>query len=108
MVPRVFLVSLRGCVLSCLQLDNHSSQSLRECIVNIPSHPVPFFQDRRLLALLGELIQLKGEHRLVSKRLSQFYLLRPIRRPVSMPNADETVDVTTDQRWDSEKLFRSG
>ena len=60
------------------ELDTFLNEALRQCVVDVSRHSIAFFQDRGEPALVGKLIQLKGEHRLVSKRLRQFNLLGPV------------------------------
>src|SRR5205807_9824853 len=53
MTGRIFLVALRGCILSRLQLDNHTGETLSQRIVDVSRHPIAFIEDRREPALLG-------------------------------------------------------
>ena len=58
--------------------------------MDVSRHSIRSARTTALLALFGKLIELNSEHRLVSKRLRQFDLLRPIRRPIAMANTDDS------------------
>src|SRR6266853_2692112 len=90
-------------ILGRFQLHNHSGETLGEGIVNVARHSISFFEDRRALALLGKLIELKREHYLVGKRLGQFDLLRPIRRTIDMADANKAFDLSTHQKRHCQK-----
>ena len=51
------------------QLHNHTSETLRQRIVDIARHSISFLEHGGPLALLGKLIELNGKHRLVGERL---------------------------------------
>ena len=59
----------RDCILGCFQLHNYPGETLRERIVNVPRHPISFFEDCRALALLGKLVEAKRKHDLMGQRL---------------------------------------
>ena len=67
---RVLAGTARDRILGCFQLHNHPGKTLRERVVNIPRHSISLFEDRRPLALLGKLIELKRKHDLMRERLS--------------------------------------
>ncbi len=104
MFVRPLLMPARDCILSRLQLHNHSGKALRQRVVNVSSHPVSFSEDGRKLALLGKLIKLNCERRLVSERLRQFDLLRPVGRPSSMTNADNSFNLSAHQSWNRQEV----
>ena len=54
-------LAARDCILSRFQLHNYAGETLRERIVNVSRHPISFFQDGGLPALLS--------NRLVRERL---------------------------------------
>src|SRR5438046_8943219 len=102
---RPLLMPARDCILGRLQLHNHSGKALRECVVDVARHSISFSEDGRKLALLGKLIELNCEHRLVSERLRQFDLLRPIARPSSMTNADNSFNLSAHHSWNRQEVL---
>jgi len=75
--------------------------------VNVARHSIAFFEDGGPLTLLGKLIESKCQHDLVGERLSQFYLLRPIRGTIDMANTDKASHVPSDQNGNGQKFFRT-
>src|SRR6476660_1386445 len=98
MFVRILLLAGGNRILGRFQLHNHPSETLRERVVDVSRHSISFGEDCALLALFGKLIELNSEHRLVSKRLRQSDLLRPIRRPIAMANTDDSFDLPAYQR----------
>src|SRR6202040_761605 len=96
-----------NCILSCFQLHNHAGKTLRESVVNIPCHPISFFENRGPPALLGELIELKRKHDLMGECLRQFDFLGPIKPTIEMANTDKTPDLSADQNRNCQKSFRA-
>src|SRR6476659_1493223 len=85
-----------NCILGCFQLNNHPGKTLGESVVNVPRHPISFFENCGPPALLGELIELKRKHDLMGECLGQLDFLRPIRRTIDMANTDKTPDLSAD------------
>src|ERR1700688_4790407 len=103
MLVRLFLTATRDRVLGRFQLHDHTGETLRESVVDVPHHSIAFFEDRRALTLLGKLIELKRKHDLVSECLSQLDFFWSIRRTVDVANADKTAHVPTHQQRHAEK-----
>src|ERR1700704_6304698 len=104
---RFFSGAAGNCILGCLQLHNHTGKTLRERVVNVARHSISFFEDCGAATLLGKFIELKRKHHLMGERLSQFDLLRPIRGLVGVADSNKSPNLSTDQKWNSEKSFRS-
>src|SRR5438876_7546514 len=88
----------RDCILGRFELHNYAGETLRESIVDISRHPISFFQNRSLPALLGKFLELNCQHRLMSEGLRQFVFFRAVRRPVAMTNPDEPFHTPAHQR----------
>ncbi len=54
-----------------LQLDQDAGEALRQGVVNLARHPVPFFGDSGLAGLLGKTRELKGESGLLREALGK-------------------------------------
>src|SRR5439155_23961451 len=104
---RLLASATRDGVLDCFQLHDYAGETLRERVVNVARQAISFLQNGRLPASLGEFIELNCEHRLVSECLRQLDLLRPIGRPVAVPNPDEPSHTAAHEGWNSQELFRS-
>src|SRR5438093_9104527 len=107
MLIRFLTTATCDCIVSRFQLNNHASEPLRERIMNIASHPISFFQNGCLPASLGKFIELNCQHRLVSERLRQFNLFRPIRWPVAVANPDESFNSPAHKGWNPQELLSS-
>src|SRR5262249_35447605 len=71
-----------------VQLDNHSSKPLRQCIVNVAGHAIAFFECRGLSGL-------DREYGLVCESLREFDLRRLVRWPFGVADCEETLDFTS-------------
>src|ERR1700730_1413268 len=101
-----FLARVEGDrVLGRLQLHDHTGEALRERVMNVAGHSISFFENGRSVALLSKFIQLKGEHHLMSERLSQLDFFRPIRTAIEMANANKTSDLSTYEHRNRKKSF---
>src|ERR1700730_2157003 len=93
----------RDRVFGRFQLNNHAGKTLRERVVDVPSHSIAFFEHCRPLPLVGKVIELKRKHHWMGQCLGQFNFLRAIWRSIAMANTDKASDVSTDQKRHSEK-----
>src|SRR5437879_9197404 len=107
MIVCFLAIPARNRILGCFQLHNHTGETLRQSVVNVARHSISFFENRGSLALLGKLIELNGKHDLMGERLGQFNLLWPIRCLVGMADSNKTPDLSTHQKWNSQKSFCS-
>src|SRR2546423_9622001 len=104
-IVHFFATATRNRILGCFQLHNHTSETLRERVVDITRHSISLFEDCSMLSLLGKLVQLNGKHDLMGEGLGQFNVLRPISCSIGMSDSDKTSDLSTYQKRDREKSF---
>src|SRR3982074_1159645 len=103
MIVRFLAIPAGDRILCCFQLHNHTGETLGERIMNVARHSISFFENRGPLTLFGKLIELKGKHDLVGRRLGQFNLFWPLSCPVAMTNANKAPDLSTHQKRHCEK-----
>src|SRR5581483_448851 len=75
-----------------------SGKALGQGVVNVARHAGSLFQNGGLPPLLGELVELNGQHRLMSQSLRQLDFFRSVRRPRAVANSDETFHSSSHER----------
>src|SRR5437899_694742 len=84
-------------LLDCFKLNDHSRETLRECVVNVASHPISLGQHSRLPALGGKAGQLHCQSCLMSESTGQFDLLLSETALQSETDADESGNPSGDE-----------